>query len=52
LTDQKTLKDFPNDLKPLSIGFDILDLIDILRKYNVPQKTSKAYIRFYYGLPL
>jgi len=49
---QKTLKDFSNDLKPFNVGFDILDLINILKKYNISQKTSKACIRFYCGLPL
>lgn len=48
---QKQLS-FPECLKPFSVGFDILDLIDILRKYNVQQKTSIACIKFYCGLPL
>lgn len=46
---QKELKDFPDYIKPFSVGFDILDLIDILKKYNVSQKTSKAVINFYCG---
>lgn len=34
-------------LYPFKIGFDILDLIDILKKYNIPQKQALAVIRFY-----
>jgi len=39
-------------LKLFNVDFDILDLIDILKKYDVPQKYAIAYIRFYAGLPL
>lgn len=45
-------KQFPEQLKLFEIGFDVLDLIDILKKYDVPQKTAKATINFYCGRPL
>lgn len=46
---QKTLKDFPEWFKPFDIGFDILDLVDILKYYYVPMKTVRACIKFYSG---
>lgn len=45
---QKEL-DFPEWFKPFKIGFEFLDLIDILKKYDVPMKTARACIRFYAG---
>jgi len=48
---QKQLS-FPERLKLFSVDFDILDLIDILKHYDVPTKTSQACIRFYAGKKL
>lgn len=48
----KKFTDFPEWFKPFKIGFDVLDLIDIINKYNIPQKTAKALINFYCGRPL
>lgn len=36
-------------IKPFVIGFDILDLIDIIKKYNVNEKTGIFLIKFYSG---
>jgi len=46
---QKKLTELPEYMKPFSVGFDILDLIEILKKYNISQKTGNAVINFYYG---
>lgn len=40
---------FPEQLKLFSVGFDILDLINVLKKYNVGCLSSLACIRFYSG---
>ena len=44
--------EFPEWIRPFNIGFDILDLIDILKKYDVPPKIAVACIRFYCGRKL
>lgn len=36
-------------LKPFSIGFDILDLKDILKQYEIKPILANAVIRFYAG---
>lgn len=46
---QKRFTDFPEYMKPFNIGFDILDLIEILKKYEISQKTGNAVINFYCG---
>lgn len=38
-----------NYLYPFKIDYEILFLIDILKDYNISQKTSKAIINFYCG---
>lgn len=43
------MKDFPEQLKLFSIGFDVLDLIDILKKYDVNSLVANTCIRFYSG---
>lgn len=52
MINQKTFNNFPEWFKPFSIGFDIIDLMEVLKKYDIPQKTSLACIRFYCGRPL
>lgn len=41
-----------NKLIPFKIDEDILDLIDILKKFNVNQVSAISCIKFYSGVPL